>query len=502
MTSTYHNKPSKQWELTELMFEQSELAAGIGSFIFVPNTRELHCSRGMHRIYQTDPGSDTTTPGTVAQFGSLETAVLIHFQTHGLGSAASDYEADLELETARGNRIWVHMACRAERREGRVIRIVGSLQDITERKKVEDALRESEQFVHATLDALSAHLAILNEKGTIIAVNTAWRQFAEANGVASNDVSVGVNYLAVCDAATGRNADGAAEFAAGIRAVIDGKQNTYTQEYPCHAPSELRWFVGLVTHFSVRGTAYVVVSHENITQRKLAEAALMESLQRFEMLADHLTAARENERTLIAREVHDELGQVFTALKMELMTLLRKTSKNLQEIPPRAYSIMQMIEAGIKSVQQISSSLRPRILDDLGLISAIEWEAEEFQKRTEIPVTLALPNEDVVIQKDVSTAVFRVIQESLTNIGRHAAATRISIELRVEPERLVFTIQDNGVGISGTALADKNSFGLIGMRERLRMLGGQIEFFNNTESGGMSVWASIPLREPKEHTER
>ena len=155
--------------------------------------------------------------------------------------------------------------------DDRLVRIEGIIEDITERKRVEEAIRESERFLHATIDSFSANLCVLDETGTIVTVNKSWRDFAEANLPAPRDAVVGANYLAVSDAATGPDAEGAAAFAAGIRAVMCGEREEFSMEYPCHSPTEQRWFIGRVTRFPGPGIRRVVVTHENITHRKQAE---------------------------------------------------------------------------------------------------------------------------------------------------------------------------------------------------------------------------------------
>ncbi|HXV21039.1 MAG TPA: diguanylate cyclase [Desulfuromonadales bacterium] len=159
--------------------------------------------------------------------------------------------------------------------EGRITHYVGEQENITERKRMEESLRESERFARATVDALAAHIAILDNSGTIVAVNRAWRDFADANPPVSGNVCEGANYLEVCAAAKGEGEEDARAFAAGIREVLAGTREKFTLEYPCHSPFERRWFVGRVTRFAGNGALRVVVAHEDITERMLSEEQIL-----------------------------------------------------------------------------------------------------------------------------------------------------------------------------------------------------------------------------------
>jgi two-component system NtrC family sensor kinase len=159
--------------------------------------------------------------------------------------------------------------------EGRITHFVGEQEDISERKRMEVSLLESERLARATVDALSAHLAILDEAGTIVAVNRAWREFAEANPPVATNVCEGTNYLEVCDSAKGEGEEDARAFAAGIRDVLAAKREEFSLEYPCHAPFERRWFVARVTRFAGEGVVRVAVAHENITEFKLGEEQIL-----------------------------------------------------------------------------------------------------------------------------------------------------------------------------------------------------------------------------------
>lgn len=175
--------------------------------------------------------------------------------------------------------------------DGNLAGYIGFSLDITGRKKAEGALRESERFAHSTVDALSSHIAILDATGTIVAVNKAWREFALANPPLSSNVNEGANYLTVCDAAAGEDAETAQSFAQGIRNVLEGTESFFSMEYCCHSPNEKRWFVGRITRFSGDGPPFVVIAHENVTARKLAEQDLARSREKLLVKHEELQRA-------------------------------------------------------------------------------------------------------------------------------------------------------------------------------------------------------------------
>jgi PAS domain S-box-containing protein len=477
----------KHLEFTNRILAETELAAKTGGFIFDPATQELYWSRGMHRIYETDPDRFIPAPGSAAPFYYVDNILVFRQKTRLLMLTGMEHDVELESVTATGKDLWVHLVCSAETTDGTTTRIIGTLQDVTERKKILQELGESEERFRTLYDNSTIGLYRTTPDGRIILANLV---LVKMLGYSSFEE------LAV------RNLE-----QEGFEPSYDRRQ--FIEHIETHGEIkdlESNWTRKdgsiILVKESARvfrdpdgRTLYYDGSVEDFTERRRTAEALRQSNENLQLLSDHLNTVRENERMAIAREVHDELGQVFTALKMELMALLRTTWSHTQEVSPKAYSIMEMIEYGIRSVQHISSSLRPRLLDDLGLVSAIEWQAEEFQKRTKIPVILNFPQEDVTIPAEVSTAVFRIVQESLTNIWRHAGATTIGIDLRLGVDDLIFAIRDNGKGITEAQLTGKDSFGLIGIRERVRMLGGEVEFINNHD-GGMGIHATIPLRKP------
>jgi len=237
----------------------------------------------------------------------------------------------------------------------------------------------------------------------------------------------------------------------------------------------------------------------DITERKLAEQAskqaeekLKESEEQLRNLAAHLQSAREEERTNVAREIHDELGQALTALKMDLSWLKNRLGEDQKTLLRKAKSMEKLIDSTIHSVKRISTELRPGLLDDLGLSAAIEWQAEEFQNRTGIECKVVVNPEDIVLDQDRSTAIFRIFQEALTNVARHAEATKVDVRLRCEEDRLELVVRDNGKGIAEEKISNPKSFGLVGIRERAASIGGDVEI-RGSQNRGTAVTATIPL---------
>jgi signal transduction histidine kinase len=207
-------------------------------------------------------------------------------------------------------------------------------------------------------------------------------------------------------------------------------------------------------------------------------------------LSAHVDAVREGERTSIAREIHDELGQVLTAIKMDVSWL--KNRLPATELAQKTGETIKIIDEAIQSVKRISSELRPGILDDIGLAAAIEWATKEFQKRTGIRCTASIRPENLSVDRMRSTALFRILQESLTNIMRHAEASHVSVSLQEKNRKIVLTIGDNGKGIKKEEIVAPYAFGLIGMRERVQFLGGEV-MIKGVHNGGTTVTVALPI---------
>ena len=235
----------------------------------------------------------------------------------------------------------------------------------------------------------------------------------------------------------------------------------------------------------------------DMTQRKQMERQLSESYAHLRALGKRLESVREDECARIAREIHDELGQTLTATKIDLAWVAKQVSSTESREPridlrSRLDDAMQNIDVTIQAVRQIATMLRPRILDELGLSAAIEWQSRDFEKRTGIVCTLAVPPNPIPIGPEESTAIFRIFQEMLTNVARHASATRVSVRLTLSTRVLTLAVTDNGRGITDQELNTKTTLGLLGMRERAEQWGGTL-VISGHRGQGTTVSVQIPI---------
>jgi signal transduction histidine kinase len=229
-------------------------------------------------------------------------------------------------------------------------------------------------------------------------------------------------------------------------------------------------------------------------ERRRAQEQLRESHEQLRALSVYLQHVREEERTRIAREVHDELGQALTSCKLDLSLLANKLPTNQPSLKEKAKALSAHMDATIQTVRRIATELRPGILDHLGLIAALEWQANEFQTRTGIKCDVRTDLHEPILTPDLATTFFRIFQETLTNIIRHAGATHVTVHLKEVAGRIILEVRDNGRGISAQEIFNTRSMGLLGMKERAALLGGTFKISPVSNGKGTLASVSIPLR--------
>ena len=261
-----------------------------------------------------------------------------------------------------------------------------------------------------------------------------------------------------------------------------------------HADGTLREVELVVAVLPDHERSLVQMVINDITQRTREKRDLLRSRRTLRELSASVVEAREEERQRIARELHDELGQRLTALKLEMTSCLRDHPDGA--LAERAQDMLDMLDETVAAARRIATDLRPLMLDDLGLAEAIDWLVQQFKRRTGIAVNVQLDKNLSALPPSLATTLYRIVQEALTNITRHAQASEVSIALANRGQELHLTIQDNGVGFPRSSqVRPAGSFGLLGIRERVLMLGGRISV-GNAEGGGARLVVRVPLVRP------
>jgi PAS domain S-box-containing protein len=365
-----------------------------------------------------------------------------------------------------------------------VLFVVG--RDISERKRSEHSLRQSEARYRAILEQAAVGISQADSvTGEYIDIN---QKFCDIVGY-SRDEILGNTFQNIT------HPDDLGADLEYMRQLRAGKIRTFSMEKRYYRKDKSIIWVNLTVSplwaIGEEPRSHVAVV-EDITERKQAEMELAQSHEQLRALGQYLQAAREEERTFIAREIHDELGQELTALKMDLAWLSRQLPPEQTHLVQKTAAISNMVDGTIQTVRRVASQLRPGLLDDLGLVAALEWQAGEFQARTGIACSLDLPENVSTLSQDQATAIFRVFQETLTNITRHAQATRVRITLKDYSDSIELTVRDNGIGITQDQLTDPRSLGLTGMRERVQAFGGSLKFKSATGKGP-TVRVTMPV---------
>ncbi len=396
---------------------------------------------------------------------------------------------DEQLHKTRKNVVWVSVRHQEIVGDGKRTGWIILATDISRRKIAEKKLRENEEFLISILESMSDGVMAINkdfqytywnkEMEHIFNTSRETRLYSEKKPweISPELVEMGVDEM----------------MKKAMRGEIVQKEEIYnrlkdgTESFTSEIYLPLKGAMG-----EIRGVIGVI---KDISERKLAEQALKKSEEDLRNLAKHMESVRENQRTSIAREIHDELGQSLTALKMDVFWLQKKFGEKDNKLMEKTNSMIELTDLTIQTVKKICSELRPGLLDDLGLIPALEWQAEEFQNRFGIKCELQIESEDLVIDSQSSTALFRIFQETLTNVARHSQATKLTLILLEKNDRIEMIVKDNGIGISDEKLHHSKSFGLMGIKERILGLSGKI-LIQGVKDEGTTVTISIPVVKP------
>ncbi len=392
----------------------------------------------------------------------------------------SPYE--FRIVTRDGRIKWIMETVMSIKFKGRRA-ILGNSMDVTERKEASRRLEELEALESSILDAIPQAVVGLHERR----INFANHAVKVIFGWHREEL-IGKSIRMIY-----RNEEEADKIGEIFYSSLE-KQRTYETEFPCRCKDgrEIVCRMKASRIGEKLREKRIVVTFEDITAQKKAQEELERSQQDLRNLSAHLQSVREEESTRVARKIHDELGQSLTALQMDLSWLENRLPNNSKNIREKTKSMSELVDATIESVHKITMELRPSLLDDLGLPAAIEWQAGDFQKRSGIRCQANINCNVDIIGKNLATSIFRIFQETLTNIARHSKATQCKVTLMEKGKELCLEVTDNGIGITQWQIEDPQSFGMIGMRERAHLWGGTVHIRNVKPSGTM-VRVIIPI---------
>jgi PAS domain S-box-containing protein len=411
-----------------------------------------------------------------------------HIERFGsTGTTSRDMGAQTVLYGLRasGEEFPIEASISQHREGGRKIFTV-ILRDVTERVRADEMLARSEARLRGILDSAMDAIITVDESQHVVLFNAAAEQVfgvsrAEAVGAPlarfiPDRFRGGHDEHVRRFGATGTSSRrmGAARIVAGLR--------SNGEEFPIDAS---------ISQTSEGGRRFYTVILRDVTERVRAEEALRESREEIRDLARAASTVREQEKSRIARELHDELGQALTALKFDVGWLRERVGGASDELGTKLAAMHAVIDGTVAATRRISADLRPLMLDDLGLGAAAEWLVQNFTARTRIQCSLAIEG-DVELPDPYATAVFRVLQESLTNVSRHAQATQVDVVIERVDGEVRLNVRDNGRGFDQADARKPNSFGLLGLRERATLLGGDVRI-DSAPGRGTAVDMRLPL---------
>ncbi len=339
---------------------------------------------------------------------------------------------------------------------------VGS--DIAEARQTAAPARESEQLFRSIVDALAESVCALDETGAITAANASWRDAVSSGSLLPPTAAEGTNYLAACEAITGPDASNAQALAAGVRAVLRGERQAFSMEYPCAAPAQPRWFAVRATRLPGNGPTRLVVAYEDITQYK---------------------AAITDERQRLARDLHDAVTQTLLAASAIADALPRVWERSPAEGKRGLRELRHLLLGAVTEMRALLLKLRPAATTEQRLGAALAQLTDTMTRLMQTPIALQV-EEDHPLPPDIATAFYRITQEALNNISRHAQASQITVHLRAQPREVVLRVNDNGRGFDPRAIPPGH-LGLAIMQERAASIGALVEIRSSPGQGAQII---------------
>ena len=460
---------------SESQLADAQRLAQCGSWNFDFETNKLTWSRELYNIFSTDKDTFVETLDSFINLVDDADRDMVSQTTLRCQKDGIAFNIEYHITTTQGEKRIInalgYSRCNAE---GRIIRLFGTAQNITGRRKGEESVIENEKkyrylFEYNPLpmfisDVETLRILECNEEA-LIKYGYTRDEFLQ---------------LTIRDLRSPE----VMPIAGDIGPVKKSNEGLYRGVWPHKKKNGDLISLDVTEHiidYKDKRCSFIMVN--DITEQLKAEEDTQSSYRQLQELTAHLQSVREEERTRISRQVHDELGQQLTALKMDVSWIGQRITKPDNSIHRKLDDMTSLIDDAVVTVRRISTDLRPGILDDLGLISAIEWQCQEFERRTEIKSQCHIQMSDYDPPRDLSTNIFRIYQETLTNIARHAHATRVETILDEKDGYTRLIIKDNGVGFDVLEVKKKKSWGLIGMKERALMFHGELTIESEKETG-------------------
>ena len=385
------------------------------------------------------------------------------------------WTVELELIAKDGTRIWTETTISfLQSPDGRPTGVLGVTRDIRERRQAQELFQ--------TLAESSPIGVYIVQDGQFRFVN---RPFQEYVGRKEKEL-LGTHSLAFILPQDRRAARENA-----IKMLKGQRSSPYEFRY-IGKNRRVRWAMERVAAVEFRGEPAVLGNLMDVTEHKRNEEALRKSEHELRFLSKRILEIQEEERGRIARELHDQLGQEIFALKMEAESLMEKSGQG-SEISSRAKVVADLADQLRTTSRRIASSTRPAMIDELGLLKAIQWYAEDFERRSGISCPVQVPPGNVVVPKATATVAFRIVQEALTNVWKHARASQVNITVRKTDKAISITVSDDGVGMKVKPFSDATSLGMRGMVERARLVGGRLKV-KSSPGEGTTIMVRLPLK--------
>ncbi len=475
------NRMAEALRLSEARLREAQRTAHVGTWEWDMASDTAWWSDEMYRIFGVEREEFPATRDGFLSFVHPDDRAMVQDAMDSAVRDGQPYTTNFRIHRKDGSQRFLYSSAEVVR-NGEAVRVRGTMQDITERKEAERELREQDERIRLILDSTADGIITIDRAGIVQSVNAAVKRIF---GYDADEV-VGQNIKLLMPSPYHEEHDGYLE-----RYHRTGEARILNIEREVEGRRKDGTSFPLAIRVRKMGSARSYVgSVQDITDRKEAENHLRRSREQLRALNTRLRSVREEEQKALALELHDEIGQAMTALQLDLHSL-READLDRDTVEARLDAMMALSTTVIEAGRRISARLRPSVLDDLGLAAVVESLASDFKERTGTACTLEAQGADSPVRGDVSTAFFRILQEVLTNVIRHAEASSVVIRLDLSGDPPTLDVVDNGRGITQEEIDFPTSLGLLGMKERATAVGGTVEF-GAGDDGGTVVRIAIP----------